>query len=136
MPILRDTIPTTGESHHALQPVSGRKNLRGTETTHDGQSKKDPERLIEALPKGHGDRACPKIMDERSPMPIYEYRCPQCGNEFERLLKRTSGSEDDPVCPTCHEAKAKRIPSCVRKVKRGTTSESVGCGQRASTGFS
>ncbi len=34
-------------------------------------------------------------------MPIYEYRCAQCGFEFERLQKIS----DDPIttCPECHE---------------------------------
>ena len=34
------------------------------------------------------------------PMPIYEYACPDCGHEFERLQRMS----DDPVrlCPECH----------------------------------
>ena len=31
-------------------------------------------------------------------MPIYEYHCPQCGNDFEKLIFKRS----DPVwCPSC-----------------------------------
>ena len=31
-------------------------------------------------------------------MPIYEYRCPACRNEFERLMKLNS---EPPDCPSC-----------------------------------
>ena len=33
-------------------------------------------------------------------MPIYEYRCQQCGAEFE-LLRSISASDEDLVCPEC-----------------------------------
>lgn len=39
-------------------------------------------------------------------MPIYEYKCVQCGHEFEKLVFKSS----DPVeCPTCtgHDVKKK-----------------------------
>lgn len=40
-------------------------------------------------------------------MPIYEYRCPSCGHEFERI----QSFKDDPItdCPECggHEVKKK-----------------------------
>jgi putative FmdB family regulatory protein len=31
-------------------------------------------------------------------MPIYEYRCEDCGTKFEKLIRRTS---DQPECPSC-----------------------------------
>jgi putative FmdB family regulatory protein len=31
-------------------------------------------------------------------MPIYEYRCEDCGTKFEKLVRRAS---DAPVCPSC-----------------------------------
>lgn len=31
-------------------------------------------------------------------MPIYQYRCPKCGHEVEKLSKSFKG-EDPPVCP-------------------------------------
>lgn len=31
-------------------------------------------------------------------MPIYEYRCPECGHEFEKLQKISAPS---PSCPEC-----------------------------------
>ena len=34
-------------------------------------------------------------------MPIYEYRCSSCGNEFEKLVR----ASDTPECPSCHGQK-------------------------------
>lgn len=39
-------------------------------------------------------------------MPIYEYTCEKCGNNFEALLK--SASSPAPECPECSSAKVKR----------------------------
>jgi putative FmdB family regulatory protein len=33
-------------------------------------------------------------------MPIYEYRCQDCGNKFEKLLRRSSEA-DGLECPSC-----------------------------------
>ena len=33
-------------------------------------------------------------------MPIYEYRCQQCGADFE-LLRSISASDEDLACPEC-----------------------------------
>jgi len=33
-------------------------------------------------------------------MPIYEYKCQDCGNRFEKLLRRTSDA-DALECPSC-----------------------------------
>lgn len=40
-------------------------------------------------------------------MPTYEYRCPQCGNEFEKFQKMT----DEPVapCPNCGTNAERRL---------------------------
>lgn len=32
-------------------------------------------------------------------MPIFEYRCQDCGHEFETLVR---GGADAPTCPKCH----------------------------------
>ena len=32
-------------------------------------------------------------------MPIYEYRCEDCGSKFEKLVRRSS--EDNVECPSC-----------------------------------
>ncbi|HEX8673339.1 MAG TPA: zinc ribbon domain-containing protein [Longimicrobium sp.] len=40
-------------------------------------------------------------------MPTYEYRCPQCGNDFEKFQKMS----DEPVadCPECGTAAQRRL---------------------------
>lgn len=42
-------------------------------------------------------------------MPIYEYTCPTCSADFEKLLRRT----DEPVaCPSCgHDKPRRRLSS-------------------------
>lgn len=52
-------------------------------------------------------------------MPIYEYACPSCGAEFEKLLFRTAEEVD---CPECG----------AREVKRRLSSFSVGKGASSS----
>lgn len=43
-------------------------------------------------------------------MPIYEYRCPQCGTIFEQ--RRSFSQADDPTpCPACDNPKAERLLS-------------------------
>ncbi len=38
-------------------------------------------------------------------MPIYEYSCPKCGKEFEKLVKSSSEKVD---CPKCSNSKVER----------------------------
>jgi putative FmdB family regulatory protein len=40
-------------------------------------------------------------LDEEKPMPIYEYACPQCGHEFEALVR----SGTTPECPSCRSTR-------------------------------
>ena len=42
-------------------------------------------------------------------MPIYEYRCEQCGHELEKLQK----SDEPPItaCPACHKDTLKKLVS-------------------------
>jgi putative FmdB family regulatory protein len=58
-------------------------------------------------------------------MPIYEYRCSQCGHEFEELVSRSS---DGIHCPECDGADLERLPSAFA-VSRGSGSgaESAAC---------
>jgi len=42
-------------------------------------------------------------------MPIYEFRCSQCGNEFETLVLRSG--EEAVICPACGSKEAKKILS-------------------------
>ncbi len=40
-------------------------------------------------------------------MPIYEYKCRQCGDKFEKLVRSTSG-EENLKCPVCQSTKVER----------------------------
>jgi putative FmdB family regulatory protein len=40
-------------------------------------------------------------------MPIYEYRCQACGEEFEKLV-RSSADADQVECPRCQQVHVKR----------------------------
>ncbi|MFH1350885.1 MAG: zinc ribbon domain-containing protein [Pseudomonadota bacterium] len=60
-------------------------------------------------------------------MPIYEYRCSKCKDEFECLVL---GSDGDISCPGCHGKKVKRLMSACSFKSSGTTSSpssSSGC---------
>jgi len=49
-------------------------------------------------------------------MPIYEYACKGCGNEFEMLIR----GQKTPVCPACESEDLERLLSLPR-VKSDTT---------------
>jgi len=50
-------------------------------------------------------------------MPIYEYRCPDCGHDFEALQKFS----DDPIkdCPSCKAGNVKKRISATSFVLKG-----------------
>ena len=68
-------------------------------------------------------------------MPIYEYHCPRCGRDFEKLVfSRTAPVE----CPSCHNPEVeKKFSTFAHKSSSGFTS-SVGssCGGCTSTACS
>lgn len=41
-------------------------------------------------------------------MPIYEYQCQKCRNNFEHLAKSMSHSDDAVACPACGSRKTSR----------------------------
>jgi putative FmdB family regulatory protein len=49
-------------------------------------------------------------------MPLYDYRCPKCGHEFE-----VNHGFDEPViiCPNCGKAQAGRIITTAPKIHKG-----------------
>lgn len=52
-------------------------------------------------------------------MPVYEYRCQQCGEVFSHLfrtLKAAQQEEDAPPCPACGGRGAQRLVSSVAVV--------------------
>lgn len=40
-------------------------------------------------------------------MPIYEYACQRCGNEFEALVRQSTS----PACPNCHSTELEKLLS-------------------------
>ena len=69
-------------------------------------------------------------------MPIYEYRCRNCGNEFE-LLRRLSESDDDIVCEKCGAKQAEKLFSTFAASGAGSdTGASASTCCQASSGFS
>jgi putative FmdB family regulatory protein len=47
------------------------------------------------------------LIAEVTTMPIYEYKCPQCGHQFEKIVR----GEDQPACPSCQHAAPERLLS-------------------------
>ena len=41
-------------------------------------------------------------------MPIYEYRCTKCGNDFEEIV---GVNDPAPACPACSSAKTEKLLS-------------------------
>ncbi|SBV96112.1 Regulatory protein, FmdB family [uncultured delta proteobacterium] len=68
-------------------------------------------------------------------MPIYEYRCTKCGNDFEEIL---GAGDPAPACPSCHSAKTEKLLSKASfRTGSGACCESGGCetgAARASSG--
>ncbi len=57
-------------------------------------------------------------------MPIYEYRCNECGHEFEKLVRLMSGTPEI-ECPNCHSKNCKKAISLFGTSQSGTTGSSA-----------
>ena len=69
-------------------------------------------------------------------MPLYEFRCPKCGHEFEQIVFL---SDKGPVkCPECGAPKPDRLLSVFSSSTTGTRAEASVSSQCATsfTGFS
>ncbi len=44
-------------------------------------------------------------------MPIYEYRCQACGEEFEKLSRAFDGGMNGVICPACDSPEVQRLIS-------------------------
>jgi len=56
-------------------------------------------------------------------MPIFEYVCKRCKNQFEELV---FGQDELPVCPSCGSTKTEKLMSCCRsKVGGGHDTDSA-----------
>lgn len=63
-------------------------------------------------------------------MPIYEYKCDECGTAYEQL-RRMSDADRDLECPSCHSDQIRRLLSSF--AAHGSSSSSdfqmAGCGK-------
>ncbi|RME39384.1 MAG: zinc ribbon domain-containing protein [Thermoflexia bacterium] len=64
-------------------------------------------------------------------MPVYEYRCPKCGEKFEKFV-RSPNAQSEVVCPRCGNPDVKKMVSLFGL----TGSTRVSSGGSCSTGGS
>jgi len=69
-------------------------------------------------------------------MPIYEYACQDCGNQFEKLVLRLTEDAPAPACPGCGRSNSRRIMSTVSTPRTGSGTMGNSCAPAGSTGFS
>jgi putative FmdB family regulatory protein len=65
-------------------------------------------------------------------VPIYEYKCPECGKAFERLCRSSNQSDRWQTCPECGFERASRVMSRTNSVRPGSQGNSSGCGPATS----
>ena len=58
-------------------------------------------------------------------MPMYEFKCRECGNTFEELVMSASSPLDDIPCPACGAKKPEKLISAV--AFKGMASECGTC---------
>ncbi len=66
-------------------------------------------------------------------MPFYEYRCAECGAEFEKML-RFSEADQLPACPKCASPQTQKKLSKVASLGAAAESGAGSCNSRG--GFS
>lgn len=66
-------------------------------------------------------------------MPLYEYRCKECGAEFEKTL-RFSEADQIPTCPKCNSPHTRKKLSSVVSFGSNSTGSSSSYGSTCSTG--
>ena len=70
-------------------------------------------------------------------MPLYEYHCNQCGDEFEKMVPFSEASKK-PACPTCQSPDTRKKLSTIaargNSLGGGSYATSSSCG--SSGGFS
>ncbi len=64
-------------------------------------------------------------------MPLFEYRCNECGNEFEKIVRFSEASQN-PDCPACQGQDTKKKISTF--ASRGSSFSSAGVAASSSCG--
>ncbi|MFN2305129.1 MAG: FmdB family zinc ribbon protein [Anaerolineales bacterium] len=57
-------------------------------------------------------------------MPIYEYHCTDCKNEFEKLMRFSDPNIDSPECPNCKSSNTHKRLSAIAAISAGNSSTS------------
>lgn len=57
-------------------------------------------------------------------MPIYEYQCSACGNQFEKLMRFSDADSQAPPCPNCESHQTQRQMSRVAAFSVGGSGSS------------
>jgi putative FmdB family regulatory protein len=60
-------------------------------------------------------------------MPLYEYRCPECGHRFE-ILQRMGETAEGLACPRCGAGKVEKQFSTFAAASTGGRGEAASCG--------
>jgi putative FmdB family regulatory protein len=68
-------------------------------------------------------------------MPIYEYRCRKCGEDFEFLV-RMSDKQKTIACPKCRSTRTQRLMSAFAGKIGNTAGAGASCGSCAATSCS
>ena len=68
-------------------------------------------------------------------MPMFDYRCRNCGNKFEELVFTVSTPDSEITCPECQKNDSERLLSAPM-VSTGGSSSSFSGGCSSSSGFS
>lgn len=63
-------------------------------------------------------------------MPIYEYRCQDCGYTYEKLMRL--GAAEVPPCPACGSRGTRRLISMVARTNAGSETGGA-CGSSGGT---
>ena len=67
-------------------------------------------------------------------MPLYEYRCDQCGRRFE-VLQKIGAASDGVTCPGCGGSQvAKQLSTFASSVSASGSGGSLPCGKPAGAG--
>jgi putative FmdB family regulatory protein len=65
-------------------------------------------------------------------MPIYEYKCPDCGKRFEKFATISKAKADNIACPKCGKQNAVRVMS---SFSRGGCGSGSGISSGSGAGF-
>lgn len=66
-------------------------------------------------------------------MPLYEYRCKDCGAEFEKQL-RFSEANQIPACPNCNSTQTRKKISSVVSFTASSLGSAASSGSSCNTG--